>query len=126
MENRSSPMIDQLMKIQIPPQIFECFPLQARPRASRRLIILVNTEELTLSRSYCQNCLIGVLIDIRKFSVRIVQNIINRAWRLRDVGSVVGRQGNNYVIHFNNAQDLQFIWQQIPWSLDGALVVCDL
>ena len=65
-------------------------------------------------------------MDFKRFSVRTVQQIINRAWRLRDKITLVGKANNNYVIHFNNVHDFNFMWQHGPWSLNGALMAMDI
>ena len=101
-------------------------PPQVRPRAKKEPIILVNTEELEYDRIFWQNCLIGVFMDIKRFTIRTVQHIINKAWRLRDRVTVVGRNDNNYVIHFNDANGLHFIRQHGLWSLERALLALDI
>ena len=101
-------------------------PPLAKSRAKRGLIILVDIEVIEDSREFWQNCLIGMIMDFRRFSVRSVQRIINNAWRLRDRVTVVGRSNHNYVIHFNDSKDQVFIWQHRPWSIDWALMVMDV
>ena len=93
-------------------------PPLAKSRAKRDPIILVDTEVIEDSREFWQNCLIGMIMDFRRFSVRSVQRIINNAWRLRDRVTVVGRSNHNYVIHVNDSKDQVFIWQHRPWSID--------
>ena len=39
---------------------------------------------------------------------------------------MVGREGNHFVLHFNNNQDQRFILEHGAWSLDGALIVMDV
>ena len=110
-----------------PSNIFGMFPApQARPRAKWGPIIPMDTEELEHPCLFWKNCFIAILMNIRRFFVRTVQQIINRAWRLRDRVIVVGRANNNYVIQFNNVHDLNFMWQHGPWSLDGALMAMDI
>ena len=55
-----------------------------------------------------------------------IQKIINRAYRLKDRVIVVGQVDNNYVLHFNDSNDLHFIWLRSPWSLEKALMVVDV
>ena len=85
-------------------------PPQARPKARRGPIILVEFDELEESRDFWQNCLVGVIMDVRRFSVRTIQRIINSVWRLRDSVIVVGRANKNYILHFNDSRDQVFIW----------------
>ena len=101
-------------------------PSQARLRARRGPIIPVEMEEIEDSRDFWKNCFIGVLLDIRRYSVGAVQRIINRASRLRDRVTVVGRANNNYVLHFNDSNDLFFIWPNGLWSLEGAFMTVDV
>ena len=72
-----------------------------------------------------RQCLIGTLIDLRRFTVPIMQRFINRAWNLRDRVTVVGRKGNHYIFHFN-PNDLNFMLLHGPWSIEGALLVLEL
>ena len=97
-------------------------PPQARPKARCGPIIPVEFDELEESRDFWQNCLVGVIMEFKRFSVRIIQRIINNAWRVRDSVTVVGRVNSNYILHFNNSKDQVFIWHHGPWSVDGALM----
>ena len=89
-------------------------PPQARPRARHRPIILVEFDELEESRDFWQNYLVGVIMDVKRFSVRTIQKIINNAWRVRDIVTVVESANNNYILHFNDSRDQVFIWQHEP------------
>ena len=40
--------------------------------------------------------------------------------------TVVGSEGNHFVLHFNNNQDQRFILEHGPWSLEGALMAMDV
>ena len=89
---------------------FGIFPVPIpRSRARRGSIIPFYSEELEDSRMFWQQCLVGTLIDLRRFSVEIMQRLISRAWRLRDSIFVVRRDRSNYIIHFNNPDDCSFI-----------------
>ena len=101
-------------------------PPQVRTRARRGPIIPVAAEDLNNCRNFWQNCLIAIIIDIRRFSVETVQQSINRAWRIRDRVTVVGGEGNHFVLHFNNNQDQRFILEHGAWSLDSALMAMDV
>ena len=48
-------------------------PSQPRPRARRGPIVPVDMEEIEDLRAFWQNCFIGVMMDIKKFLVRMVQ-----------------------------------------------------
>ena len=120
-------LIDQQKKDVNPRNTLDLFPtLQARTRTRREPIILMETKELENSRLYWQHCLVRVIMDFRRFLVRTIQRIINRAQRLKDRVIMVGKANNNYVIHFNNAHDLHFIWQHGSWSLKGAFMAMDI
>ena len=75
---------------------------------------------------FWQECLVGTLIDLRRFSVETMQRLISISWRLRDSISVVGRDGSNYIVHFNNPDDHRFMLFNGPWSIDGALLIFEL
>ncbi|XWS53970.1 hypothetical protein CRYUN_Cryun10bG0046700 [Craigia yunnanensis] len=55
-----------------------------------------------------------------------MQRLVNKAWRLREGISVVGRDDNNYIFHFNNSNDHRFMLLNGPWSIDGALLIFEL
>ena len=55
-----------------------------------------------------------------------MQRLMNRAWNLRDRITVVGRESNHYIVHFNNMNDRNFMLLNGPWAIDGALLVFDL
>ena len=40
--------------------------------------------------------------------------------------TVVGREGNHFVLHFTNNQAQRFILEHGAWSLDGALMAMDV
>ena len=65
-------------------------------------------------------------MDVRRFSVRTIQRIINNAWRVKDSVTMVGRANNNYILHFNDSRDQVFIWQHGLWPVDGALMAMDV
>ena len=90
---------------------------QPRPKARCGCIIPVEFDKVQESRDFWKNCLVGVIIDVRRFSVRTIQRIINNAWRVRDIVTVVERANNNYILHFNDLRDQVFIWQHGPGQL---------
>ena len=55
-----------------------------------------------------------------------MQRLINRAWNLRESITVVGREGNNYIVHFKNFSDHNFMLLNGPWAIDGALLIFEL
>ena len=107
--------------------ILEIFPPpQVKTRARRGPIIPVAAKDLNNFRNFWHNCLIGITIDIRRFLIQMVQRSINRSWRIRDRVTMVGREWNYFVLHYNNNQDQRFILEHSPWSLEGALMAMDV
>ncbi|XWS33210.1 hypothetical protein CRYUN_Cryun22dG0061200 [Craigia yunnanensis] len=95
-------------------------------RAKRGPIIPFHFEEQESSRMFLQQCLIGSILDLRRFSVETMQRLINRAWQLREGITIIGRDGNNYIFHFNNPNDRRFMLLNGPWSINGALLIFEI
>ena len=118
-----SPSVDLLKN----PSFFEIYSeFVPRSRAKRGLIIPFLSKKLESSRMFWQECLVGTLIDLRRFSVETMQRLISISWRLRDSISVVGRDGSKYIVHFNNPDDHRFMLFNGPWSIDCALLIFEL
>ncbi|KAF7832321.1 Pyruvate carboxyltransferase [Senna tora] len=90
-------------------------------RDARGPIMQVHPQTIEENRDYWAHCLIGELIDVRQFLVRRLQHALNHAWRLQGRVTVVGREDNTYVIHFERMEDLYYIHAEDPWSIHGAL-----
>ncbi|OMO80258.1 Endonuclease/exonuclease/phosphatase [Corchorus olitorius] len=80
-------------------------------------------EELQSFRSEGEECLIGFLLDDRKFSTRTIQDYINNEWVLGGTATVMGREENRYLIHFDNAVDRRAAVLGNPWCCQGATFV---
>ncbi|XVF40576.1 hypothetical protein PTKIN_Ptkin01aG0124700 [Pterospermum kingtungense] len=76
----------------------------AVPQPCKDPIISFSTEELQPTREY----------------------LVNRVWRLRSGVTVAGREGKVYLFRFNTKEDLNFVWQNGPWSFEGALMAFEL
>ncbi|OMO83066.1 Zinc knuckle CX2CX4HX4C [Corchorus olitorius] len=76
---------------------------ELRNRRSHR--IRFSTPQLEPARREGRECLVGFVVDIRKFSTRFIQDYINREWNLRGEAVVLGRDDNRYLIHFKNEVD---------------------
>ena len=90
------------------------------PFARHGPIIEANPEEVNMQRDFWSFCAIGFILDYRKFSIPHLQHIINVAWRIRGSITVVGRDSNFYLLHFELMEDLNHICNEGPWEVDGA------
>lgn len=75
-------------------------------RNARVPVIEFNHQFIDMNRGYWNQSLIAVIIDRREFSVRRMQAIINTFWRLAGIITLVGRDDNRYVLHFQRMEDL--------------------
>ncbi|OMO96073.1 hypothetical protein CCACVL1_05081 [Corchorus capsularis] len=98
---------------------------EVRPRAQRDPIVQPNLSHVPSRREHWQRCLVAVLKDFRKFSTQTLQRHINREWRLRGRATVLGREGNTYLIELTEDIDRNYAIQDSPWLLDGAMLVTD-
>ncbi|OMO87035.1 hypothetical protein CCACVL1_09301 [Corchorus capsularis] len=80
----------------------------ARMRALRIPIVHPNLSNLPSRREYWQQCLVVVLKDFRKFSSHTLQRHVDREWRLRGRATVLGREGNNYLIELTEDIDRNY------------------
>lgn len=82
-------------------------------------------EDLANQRGFWNFCAIGFISDYRKFSISHLQHILNAAWRLRGSVTIVGRDSNFYLLHFNLIEDLNDMCNDSPWAVDVALFVLE-
>ena len=68
---------------------------------------------------------IGFILDYKKFSVQHLQHILNVAWRIRGLVTVVGRDSHFYLIHFEMIEDLNHACKEGPWAMDGAFLILE-
>jgi len=80
---------------------------------------------LALQRDFWILCVIGFILDYRKFSVSHLQHIIDAVWRIRGIVSIMGRESYFYIFHFEYVEDLLHICNEGPWAVDGALLVLE-
>ncbi|OMO88436.1 hypothetical protein COLO4_20258 [Corchorus olitorius] len=92
-----------------------------RSRQSHRFSY--STEQLQQARNEGAGCLIGFLQDVRRFSTEFVQSQINRAWELRGVETVLGRDEDRFLIHFTLEIDRRVGILGNPWNIQGAVFV---
>ncbi|KAF7839239.1 Pyruvate carboxyltransferase [Senna tora] len=92
------------------------------PQPANAPIVSLEPEFLHLNRRFWEKCLIGLLIDSRKFKVSRMQSIIDHFWFLRGPVRVVGRVKRFYVIHFEIDADRQQILNEGPWAMQGGLL----
>ncbi|OMO58720.1 hypothetical protein COLO4_34406 [Corchorus olitorius] len=94
---------------------------QMKPRRSHAFSF--SAEELEERRSEGQACLVGFLLDARRFSTEFIQNYINREWEIRGTATVIGRDGNKFLIHYNREIDRRVGVHANPWAIEGAIFV---
>ena len=75
------------------------------PFARHGPIVDLDQEEIAIQCNCWNLCAIGFLLDYKKFSVSHLQHIIDHAWTI----SIVGRESNFYVFHFEFEKDLLHI-----------------
>ena len=95
------------------------------PFARHGPVLEADMDNLNMQRDLWSHCTIGFLLDYRKFSVQHLQQVINSAWRIRGVVSVVGRDSFFYLIHFELLEDLNHFCSEGPWAVDGALLILE-
>ena len=89
------------------------------PFARHGLVIYPNPKDVAAQCDFWNRCAIGFLLDYRKFLVSYLQNIINNAWRIRGPVTIVRRESNFYVLHFEYMEDLTYICEEGPWVVEG-------
>ncbi|OMP03089.1 hypothetical protein COLO4_10630 [Corchorus olitorius] len=95
-------------------------PLPIRhTRLSHR--ITASREEMSSRREEANKCIIGFLIDIRRFSTHVVQEWLNRALEPTGEATVIGREKDRYLIYLENEVDRGVALSQTPWSFQGAM-----
>ena len=90
------------------------------PFARHDPVLEANVKNLHIKRDFWSHCAIGLILDYRKFSVHHLQQIINSAWRIRGVVSIIRRDSFFYLIHFEVLKDLNHFFLKRPWAVDGA------
>lgn len=95
------------------------------PFARHGPLVVPDTEDIASQRDFWNLCAIGFIMDYRKFSVHHLQHIVSHAWRIRGNVSVVGRDSYFYIFHFEFLEDLNHIFNEGPWAVDGALLVVE-
>ncbi|OMO73972.1 hypothetical protein COLO4_26770 [Corchorus olitorius] len=75
------------------------------------------------AKEEAQQCVVGFLMDIRKFSSANIQRMVNQAWRCLGTTTVKGRADDKYLIHLDHPVDRKVALERTPWSLEGALFV---
>ncbi|OMP05914.1 Endonuclease/exonuclease/phosphatase [Corchorus olitorius] len=85
--------------------------------------VTFSAEELRPFRNEGSESLIGFLLDDRRFSTRFIQNYINSEWTLVGNATVMGRDENRYIVHFDNDVDRRAAVMGNPWCCHGATFV---
>ncbi|KAF7802674.1 reverse transcriptase [Senna tora] len=97
-------------------------PPPSRARAARGPILRIPQPHIDDNRTFWSHCLIATLVDQRKFSVVRMQCIIDHFWQLQGPVRVVGRDQNNFVLYFENLDDMYFMANNGTWSVHGWLL----
>ncbi|OMP08983.1 hypothetical protein COLO4_05928 [Corchorus olitorius] len=92
-------------------------------RRRRSHVYSFSSEQLEERRNEGYECLVGFLLDYRRFSTDFVQRYINREWELRGNATVIGREGNRFLIHYDREIDRIVGVIANPWAIDGAIIV---
>ena len=95
------------------------------PFARHGPVLEADSENLNMQRDFWSHCAFGFLLDYRKFSIHHLQQIINSAWKIRGVVSVIGRDSFFYLIHFEILEDLNHFCAEGPWSVNGAFLILE-
>ena len=93
------------------------------PFARHGPVLESDHENVDMQCEFWSYCAFGFILDYRKFSIAYLQQLINSAWRIRGVATVVGRDSFFYLIHFDQIADLEDICAEGPWAVDGALLI---
>lgn len=70
---------------------------------------------------YLQSCGFGFIVDKKTWSCSSLQSTINSAWELQGQVKVNGRGKNRFLIKFSNMEDLNFLCEKGPWSLNNSV-----
>ena len=95
------------------------------PFARHGPILEADPENVDMQRGFWRHCAFGFILDYRKFSIAYLQQLINSAWRLKGVATVVGRDLFFYLIHFEKSEHLEDMCAEGLWVVDGALLVLE-
>ncbi|OMO89546.1 hypothetical protein COLO4_19700 [Corchorus olitorius] len=83
--------------------------------------IRVEPKDLMEAREEASKCIVGFLLDIRKFSTENVQRWLNQAWQPVGEVTVIGRDDDRYLIYIASEVDRKAALEQTPWAFQGAL-----
>lgn len=72
---------------------------------------------------HTQNILLGRLLTTRTVRHFTIQEIIRKAWKLKNHVSVEGGVDNIFQFSFEKKEDRDCVYRNIPWSLDGAHLI---
>ncbi|OMO52991.1 hypothetical protein COLO4_36889 [Corchorus olitorius] len=103
-----------IQELHPPPQ-----PLQ-RTRISHH--IRTTRQEMSARRAIEANsCVIGLLLDFRRFSTQAVQDLVDREWEATGDVTVIGRDEDRFLIYLSNEEDRRLALERSPWNIEGAL-----
>ncbi|OMO89794.1 hypothetical protein COLO4_19587 [Corchorus olitorius] len=90
-----------------------------RSRISHR--VRISSEDVMVTREETHKCIVGFLLDMRRFSSETIQRWANQEWDPHGEITVVGRDDNRYLIYISDETDRRVALEQTPWSYQGAL-----
>ena len=95
------------------------------PFARHGPVLEAGFENIDMQRDFWSPCVISFILDYRKFSISYSQQLINNAWQIRGVVTVLGRDSFFYLIHFEHVEDLKHICAEGTWVVDGAFLILE-
>ncbi|OMP03453.1 hypothetical protein COLO4_10409 [Corchorus olitorius] len=97
-------------------------PTQPISRTRISHSVRATRQEMNDRRAHEANdCVVGLLLDFRRFSTQTIQNHIDRQWENTGEVTVIGRDEDRYLIHLGNEEDRRQALEQTPWNFEGAL-----
>ncbi|OMO86897.1 hypothetical protein COLO4_20867 [Corchorus olitorius] len=89
-----------------------------RSRLSHK--IRLNSEDIMETREEANKCIVGFMLDMRRFPIESIQRWVQQEWEPTSEVSVIGRDDNRYLIYFSDDTDRQVAIEQTPWNFQGA------
>ncbi|KAI8029237.1 hypothetical protein LOK49_LG01G00590 [Camellia lanceoleosa] len=78
-----------------------------------------------LKQHELERCLIGYVVDVRRFGSYLMQIHVNDLWNLEGSVHVYGRSKNHFVFLFERMGDMDCVADNGPYALEWALLIVD-
>ena len=95
------------------------------PFARHGPLLEAGFENVDMQQDFWSHYVISFILDYRKFLILYPQQLINNAWQIRGVVTVLGRDSFFYLIHFEHVEDLKHICAEGTWAVDGAFLILE-